>query len=160
MQDKQVLDFESPAGSGHASVTKEKLGGIVVDDSEAQLTGFEAHGASAGPYVGDGYSHDGNKDKGKQKAVFKTKLPEGGSYEVRFAYTALNNRATNVPVTVKSADGEKTITVNEKETPPIDGFLLSLGVFRFEAGSDAIVEISNEGTDGHVIVDAVQWLKK
>jgi hypothetical protein len=50
--------------------------------------------------------------------------------------------------------------VNEKKKGSIDGFLEPVGVYRFEAGKDAVVEISNQGTDGHVIVDAVQWVKK
>ncbi|RFC47036.1 MAG: hypothetical protein DVB23_001344, partial [Verrucomicrobia bacterium] len=33
-----------------------------------------------------------------------------------------------------------------------------LGSFRFSAGSAGWVEISNKGTQGHVIIDAVQFL--
>jgi hypothetical protein len=32
----------------------------------------------------------------------------------------------------------------------------SLGAFEFEAGEAGYVEVTNEGTDGHVVVDAVQ----
>ena len=32
------------------------------------------------------------------------------------------------------------------------------GSFEFSAGQAGWVEIGNAGTDGHVIVDAVQWL--
>jgi hypothetical protein len=159
LEDKQVLDFESAALRPARSVNKEKLEGIVIDDTEAKLTGFEVHGSTAGPFVGSGYAHDGNEDKGKQKAVFKTKLPKSGEYEVRFAYSALKNRATNVPVTVKFSGGEKKIVVNEREKAPIDDLFISLGRFKFIAGEEAAVEVSNEGTDGHVIVDAVQWLE-
>jgi len=158
LEDGQVLDFVSPPRSPKESVGKEKLGGIVVDDTEAKLTGFDAHGTTASPFVGDGYAHDGNAGKGEQKAVFTAKLPGSGVYEVRFAYTALGNRATNVPVTVKFSGGEKRIIVNERVKAPIDGFLISLGSFRFDAAGDAVVEVGNEGTDGHVIIDAVQWL--
>lgn len=160
LADRQVLDLAIPAGSSNASVTKQKLGGLVVDDTEAKLTGFEGHGSTAGPYVGDGYAHDDNKDKGSQKALFQVKIPKAGDYEVRLAYSALKNRATNVPVTVKFAGGEKKIVVNERVAAPIDKFLFPLGVFHFEAGQEASVEVSNEGTDGYVIVDAVQWLPK
>ena len=158
IEDKQVLDFVSPPRSAKESVSKEKLGGIVVDDTEAKLTGFDAHGATASPFVGEGYAHDGDADKGRQKAVFAVKLPRSGNYEVRFAYTALGNRATNVPVTVKFSGGEKKIIVDERTKAPIDGFLISLGRFQFNADEDAVVLVGNEGTDGHVIIDAVQWL--
>jgi hypothetical protein len=160
LADGQVLDFESPPLAPKVSLTKEKLGGVVVDDADATLTGFGDSGSTASPFLGAGYAHDGDVEKGKQKAVFKTKLPESGSYEVRVGYSALNNRATNVPVTIRSAEGEKTVTLNQKKKGSIEGFLEPVGTYRFEAGKEAIVEISNEGTKGHVIVDAVQWVKK
>ncbi len=160
LTDGQVLDFESPPIVEKIGLTKEKLGGVVLDDSDATLTGFDAHGTTASPFLGTGYAHDGDADKGKQKAVFKVKLPEAGTYEVRIGYSALGNRATNVPVIIHCAEGQKRVTVNEQVKGSVDGFLQPVGRFRFEAGEEAVVEISNEGTDGHVIVDAVQWVKQ
>ena len=160
LADQQVLDFESPPIPVKQTFTKEKLGGIVVDDADAQLTGFEGHGTSAAPFLGAGYAHDNDADKGSQKAVFKAKLPESGTYEVRIGYSALGNRATNVPVTIHSAEGKKIVKVNQKKAGSVDGFLAPLGTFRFEADQEAVVEVSNEGTDGHVIADVVQWVKK
>ena len=60
--------------------------------------------------------------------------------------------------TVKFSGGEKKIIVDERTKAPIDGFLISLGRFQFNADEDAVVLVGNEGTDGHVIIDAVQWL--
>jgi hypothetical protein len=48
--------------------------------------------------------------------------------------------------------------LNQRPTPPLDGLWVSLGRFRFEQDGQAYVLISNEDADGHVIVDAVQWL--
>ena len=62
-----------------------------------------------------------------------------------------------MPVKVKHATGEKTITVNQQKAPAIDGLWVSLGIFAFEV-NNSTVEISNAGTDGHVIIDAVQWI--
>ncbi len=76
------------------------------------------------------------------------------------AYTPHGNRATNVPVTVKFSGGTKTVVVNQRKQPPVRNLLLSLGTFEFTAGREGFVEISNTGTDGHVIVDAVQWVPK
>ncbi len=50
--------------------------------------------------------------------------------------------------------------VNQKQPPAIDGLFVSLGEFEFSADSPAAVVVSNRDTDGHVIVDAVQWLAK
>lgn len=157
-KDGQVLDFESPPVSPKVSLTKEKVGGIVVDDSEAVLTGFDAIGATTSPFVLQGYRHDGNAAKGAQNARFHADIPKTAKYKVSIAYTALANRATNVPVLIHHADGSNTVIVNQKKKPPVNGLLFPLGVFRFEKGKAGFVEVSNKNTDGHVIIDAVQWL--
>ncbi len=158
LADKQMLDFESPPAPAQIRLSKEQLGGFVVDEQEAQRTGFEALGQTVSPFVGAGYAHDGNEKKGEQSAKFTPNLPATGRYEVLVAYTAHGNRATNVPVTVRFAGGEKKIIVNQQKKPPVRDVFFSLGVFEFAAGREGFVEISNSGTDGHVIVDAVQWL--
>ncbi len=136
----------------------DKLAGIVVDDAGAKKVGEWMHSQFAKSYIGDGYIHDINQDKGKKTLSFVPELPAEGRYEVRFAYTPGTNRATNVPVTVFHADGEKTIVVNERQTPAIDGRLVSLGQFRFELNGQGFVIVANEDTDGHVIADAVQFI--
>ena len=134
-----------------------KLAGIVVDDTQAKITGEWAHGASAGPFVGDGYIHDGDADKGDKRVRYTPKLPKAGRYEVRIIYSPLGNRATNVPVVIHAADGETTVVVNQRQPLP-GGQSLKLGVFRFDAGAAGWVEIRNDGTDGHVIADAIQFV--
>jgi hypothetical protein len=61
-----------------------------------------------------------------------------------------------VPLTVAHADGEKTIEIDQRKTPPIDGQFVSLGVFRFEA--IGTVTVANRGTTGFVVADAVQFI--
>jgi len=157
LADKQVLDFESPVvTAGKGAVDKAKLPGVVVDDSEAERHGFYSQSTAASPYVGSGYAHDGNVEKGTQRAIFRAKLPSRGKYEIRIAYTALDNRATNTPVTVKLASGEKNLTVNQRKKPAFDGLWHSLGTF--DLYDECAVEFTTKGTDGHVIIDAVQWL--
>ena len=75
------------------------------------------------------------------------------------AYTALKNRATNVPVTLSHMGGAIKVVVDEQKPAPIDGLFLKLGTVTYTAGEEATVEISNEGTNGHVIIDAVQWVE-
>ena len=76
---------------------------------------------------------------------------------MRIIYSALSNRASNVPVVIHFADGEKTVTVNQKRPLKEDKPLL-LGVFKFDAGTNGWVEIRNDATTGHVIADAVQFM--
>lgn len=153
----QVLDFVAHDADNAAHHSK-KLEGIVVDDRDAQRVGFDHTSVSISPFVGSGYAHDGNSGKGQQSARFVPNLPRSGRYRVSVAYTANANRATNVPVTLKHAGGTHHATVNQQTKPSIDGILHSLGEFPFESGKNSFVEIRNDDTNGHVIIDAVQWL--
>lgn len=134
------------------------LPGIVVDESQATIIGDWEISQSVKPYVGQGYLHDKNVGKGEKTVTLIPELPHSGIYEVRFGYTPGSNRSAEVPVTVMSADGEKTITVNEKQPPMIDGLFVSLGQFRFEKTGQSFVIVSTNDTKGHVVVDAVQFL--
>jgi hypothetical protein len=156
LADKQVLDFTAPPPAG--SVDPKKLPGIVVDDADAERVGFESVSTSLGPFVAAGYRHDGNKDRGKQSAKFAPDLPLAGKYEVRLAYTANSNRATNAPVTIVHSTGTATVKVDQRKKPPIDGLWMSLGMFQFAKGKGSAVTIINIDTDGFVVIDAVQWL--
>ena len=96
---------------------------------------------------------------GRCTARFETKL-KSGRYEVRLAYSQNANRATNVPVVVHHAAGSQKLVVNQRKQPPIDNLFILLGEFDFSSDTPAAVTISNESTDGYVIIDAVQWLPK
>jgi hypothetical protein len=158
LQDGQMLDFESPPIPEVTTIKKDSLKGIVVDDAEADLTGFDSEGSSTPGYVEHGYRHDSNENKGKARARFTPALPKAGSYEVFISYSALSNRADNVPVTIHHAGGDAKIVVNQKKLPSGKNGFHRLGTFKFEEGKSGWVEITNEGTKGHVVVDAVQWL--
>ena len=75
---------------------------------------------------------------------------------MRLAYAAETNRATNTPVTIRTSHGEKTVIVNQRRAPEIGGQFHSLGRFELDAGGATSIVISNAGTDGYVVVDAVQ----
>lgn len=132
------------------------LQGIVVDSDKAEVVGEWKASTSNKPFVGTDYLHDMADGKGEKRVVYQPKLPRPGKYEVRVSYTAGPNRSTKVPVTVAHADGEKTIEIDQRKTPPIDGQFVSLGVFRFEA--IGTVTVANRGTTGFVVADAVQFI--
>lgn len=144
-----------PPGKG---IAPESLPGIVIDDTQARVVGTWKSSTVTAGYVGKGYLSDLNEDKGQKTVTFTPTIPQAGRYEVRFAYTALGNRATNVPVTVLHADGENTITVNERQPPTLAGRFISLGQYRFEKDGAGYVLVSTEGTDGFVVVDALQFI--
>ncbi len=135
-----------------------KFTGVMVDDDAAEFTGEWVDKPKQSPLVGRSYRHDDNRGQGAKSARFTPDLPVAGQYEVRLLYVAHANRATNVQVTVLSVDGEKTVTVNEREEVFVNGVPRALGVFRFEAEKKAAVIVSNKGATGYVVVDGVQFV--
>ena len=156
LKDKQVLDL--PRAKTVGGIDPKTLNGIVVDDEQAERKGFESKSSSVGPFVGDGYRHDGGTKDGKQTATFTPDLPKAGKYEVRICYSPNPNRATNVPVIVHHGGGMSSMKVNQRKAPTVSGTFVSLGTFEFEKGKPGKIVISNEGTDGYVIIDAVVFI--
>lgn len=156
LADGQVLVWTGPVREAAASIDPQTLKGIVVDDEAAVRKGFNATSQVVGPFVGAGYRHDDNSSKGRQIATFPVVIEEPGEYEVRLAYSPNENRATNVPVIIHAGGERHSATVNQRRPPNHRGFA-TVGIFTFPKG-DAHVEISNAETDGHVIIDAVQFL--
>ncbi len=128
--------------------------GIVIDDSQAKVAGvWTASEVSSG--IGEGYRHDGGARNGNCTAKFTTEL-KPGSYHLDVAYLPHANRATNVPVKVVGGGTEVVFTLNQRQEPEIEKVFARLG--RIEADGAVSVTLGNEGTDGHVIIDAVRFL--
>jgi hypothetical protein len=158
LADGQILAFTRPE-SGATGLDPKKLGGVVVDDADSDLvamTGFGVVSESVRPFVGAGYRHDNNTGKGRQSITFRADVPADGRYDLRLGYTAHANRASNVPVRVQYPGGTALKTVNERVGPPVNGLFVSLGEYRLQRGTSVSVTVSNQGTDGYVIADAVQ----
>ncbi|HKB05763.1 MAG TPA: FAD-dependent oxidoreductase, partial [Gemmataceae bacterium] len=158
IQDKQVLDLLR--GKRVDGIDPKTLRGVVMDDEQAERKGFEAKSSAVGPFVGEGYRHDGGTKDGKQSATYTPDLPKAGKYEVRISFSPNPNRATNVPVVITHADGTTTVRVNQRQAPAVSETFVSLGTFAFEKGTAARVVVTNQGADGYVVIDAVQFLAK
>ncbi|HYF33953.1 MAG TPA: FAD-dependent oxidoreductase [Prosthecobacter sp.] len=135
------------------SIDAAKLEGIVIDDEEAELTGKWSKGEGLKPYVGEHYSF--GQDKGAT-ARFPFSVKASGSYEVRAYWQPHANRGKSVPITILSADGEKTVKVNQTEPAGTPLGAYTLGTFKFNAGEEAAVIFRTEGSQGNVHLDAVQ----
>lgn len=157
-QDQQVLTWIGPKRDPSVSLPAKSLPGLVVDDEQAERVGFDGFSQQIGPHVDAGYRHDGNADKGGQKAVYRFKVKTAGRYTVRVGYTANPNRATNVPVKIQTAADVVLATLNQKKLPEDQSFT-AVATLELAAG-DVIVEITNANTDGYVVLDAVQLLPK
>lgn len=153
---KKKLDTQAKANPRF--IKTDELPGVVVDSAQATLVGKWVESTHVGNIVGESYIHDDNSEKGMKSATFEPANLPPGEYEVLLAYQASENRATNVVVQVFSAEGEKEVTVNERQQAPELNLWRSLGRYRFEDKGQKFVLISNANTDGHVILDAVLFL--
>jgi autotransporter-associated beta strand protein len=129
---------------------------VVVDNSAGtgvQITGAWTTSTVTGGYWGPNYIQDGNTGKGSKSVRFTPTL-QAGDYQVSIRHTAGSNRASNVPVDIVHADGTDYVTVNQRYD---NAQWITLGIFRFTAGTAGSVLVGNSGTDGYVIADAVRF---
>jgi len=157
LKDGQILQFDGPATS--KGIDPKSLEGVVLDDAAAKLTGAWKESGAAKLFMGDGYRHDNNAKDGKASARYETKLPQAGKYRVLLAAPPNNNRATNAPVEVQHAGGVQRLKLNLRFSKEGDGTIWhDLGTFDFTTDQAAAVVVTNEGVDGYVVVDGVQFL--
>jgi hypothetical protein len=133
------------------------LPGITLDNRSAELVGEWMRSQSSPRWVGEEYIHDKSEKKTEKTATFRPMIPKAGRYEVRLSYSAGSNRPKATPVTITHAQGQTTVLVNQQKKPNHDTLFHTLGTFEFAKGQST-VRISNEGTKGAVIVDALQLL--
>jgi hypothetical protein len=149
LADKQVLNSAAP----RAYIPLSSLKGTVIDDTKAKLAGpWKKSGVPAG--VHQGYFHDGDLRDGSCRATFTTDLAPG-TYQVQVAYVPNPNRATNVPVILTTPDGAQKFTLNQK-TGATKGVFHNFGPHKLSGVTS--VTITNEKTNGHVIIDAVRFV--
>ena len=130
--------------------------GIVVDDLKAIKKGNWKSSTHTPGYVGSGYHHDDNTGKGDKSITYKANIKKSGKYDVQVSYTDGPNRSKKTPITVMHADGEQKIYIDQTKPPAILDTFTSVGVFRFEQIERDVVQITTEGTEGHVIADAIR----
>lgn len=147
------------SGGRMKSVPARALPGIVVDDTEAEKIGEWQESTHSGRWIGAGYIHDRNEHKPEKSVVFRAAIDRPGRYELRVSYSSGPSRNTKTPVEVRIGDRTEISTLNQKLDPEHDDLFQTVGVFDIAAGQKPTVTISNRSKeDGHVIVDAIQWL--
>ena len=132
---------------------------LLIDDSEAKLTGSWTKSTYSKPFIGVGYIHDAKSEKGEKWAEFTVKIPRTAKYDVQLAYSGTSGRADNVPISIKHAEADVEISLDQEKKGPIDDIFASLGHFRFDADKPAIITVSTRGTVGYVIIDAVRLVE-
>ncbi|MDO5309027.1 MAG: FAD-dependent oxidoreductase [Planctomycetia bacterium] len=153
LNDGQVLQFEHPD-----RIAPNKFSGVVIDNQDAVVKGDWETGFVSLPLVNRDYLHDKNQDKDGKSVLFEFKDLTPGQYKCYLAYSINPNRATNVPVSVKTSKTNLTVTVNQKEAPDVDRVFKEIGVVTVAEDGNATIEVSAKGTNGFVIVDAARMV--
>ncbi|MGV3660954.1 MAG: FAD-dependent oxidoreductase [Prosthecobacter sp.] len=161
---KQVLDLPvlpdlPPEPATPMSIDPKTLPGMVLDDEKAELKGTWKRTANFKPHIGVGYLHDEQRGDGQSSATFRFKAPQTGRYDVKMAYSAHETRAKKVPVTIQSGERKTEISVDETQALPKGEAFRSIGTVELTSDVETVIAISNTGTDGFVILDALQLVK-
>ena len=128
---------------------------LLFDASAAVAVGTWPKGKSTHATIGSSYLHDDNEAKGEKSITFAVTVTEPGDYAIRFHYNTHQTRSSCTPVTVKIGDQVQSFSVDQRKSDG-KGFVLDT----FAIQDAATVTISNAGTDGHVIVDGLELIKK
>lgn len=129
---------------------------IIVDNTGNDMVTVQGSwtGYSSGSYLGTNWIHDGNSGKGSKSVTYRPNLT-AASYEVFIRYVAHSSRSVAVPVTIQHANGSNTVPVNQQVG---GGSWQSVGTYIFATGTAGSVVISNAGTSGTVVADAVRFV--
>lgn len=162
---KQVLELPevSDAPPTNGSIPAKSLPGIVLDDSQAKLTGNWSRSTNFKPHIESGYVFSGesgatSKGDGKATATFRFKAPKSGRYQLLIAYSAHETRAKNVPVSVSSGSQRKNFLVDQTVSLPEGKHFRPIETVELVADTETVIQITNSNTVGFVILDALQLL--
>jgi hypothetical protein len=150
----QVLGFEATEAPRPTSIDLSASPGLAIDDEDAELTGAWTLSSAVGSFVGTGYRHDG-RSSALAAARFHAKLPHAGMYELRLYFPPHANRSTQTLVQFDAQDGPRSLRVSQRRLDPGSAYL-SLGRYRLDA--ESTLRISNQDSDGYVVIDAVEWI--
>lgn len=160
---KQVLEIpELPPTTtetmGSDGINPKTLPGIILDDADAKLEGEWKHSSSFKPYINSGYIHDNKQGDGQSTATFRLNVRKSGKYDLRIAYSAHETRAKNVPITIENGGQKLALTFDQTQPISWGKAFRSAGVIELSASGETVIVISNVGTEGFVILDALQLI--
>lgn len=133
-----------------------RLDGVVIDDTDAKLTGKWAQGSGLKGFIGSQYQYSR-----AGSATFEFEIPGPGEWDIRMNWQPHENRSPNAHVAV-TIDGNVVFEtrVDQTKSAPLKFGFLSLMKQSFEKGQKGSVTVSSEGAEGIVAIDTVQLLKK
>ena len=136
-----------------ANQAPQELGGILVDNTAAELSGPWRKSTYRPNHVGDHYLAT-DQGKGPYAITWKAAVPKAGKYELRVSFGGGKGLARKAPYEVLHAGGETRLIIDQTVKPAIDGLFHPIGTFRF----DSVVEVrlTDHDAGGAVIADAIQ----
>lgn len=157
----QINDYHSFVKAGLDPVIKRYQNGIIVDDDHAEFIGPWRKSNVRSNHVGAHYLAT-NKDRGPYEVKWKAVLPKPGTYEVRVSFGGGEGLSTAAPYIIHHAKGETRLLIDQSTKPTIDNLWFPLGRFTFgekdSASVSAEISLSDKGTEGYLIADAIQFL--
>lgn len=131
------------------------LPGIVIDDATAQLSGKWQDKGSVVGFVGEGYHFSSDQNA---SATFPFSVQQAGKYEVKINWGPHSNRAKRAAINIDSAEGNRTLTIDQTQPPRGPNNFQSLGQFQFDTDRNYSVTFRVSGSKGIVHIDAIQLL--
>lgn len=131
---------------------------ITKDNSDAtgvKITGAWTTATTPTGFQGSNYLQDGNAGKGTKSVAYSAGTITAGVYEIFAKWTSASTRATNARFDILTTTGTTTILKNQQSS---GGVWVSLGYFSLDALS-ALVTVRNDGTNGTVVADGIQFVK-
>lgn len=146
-----LLEPMSPPGSPQTTI---------VDNADATgvtQTGTWTSSTVVSGFYGSNFLHDGNTGSTGGKSVRFSPVLAAANYDVYVRWTSSSNRASNTPIDVNHASGATTFTLDQRAN---GNTWILLGTFAFDSGNTGNVRVRNDGANGYVVADAVQFVPK
>ncbi len=132
-----------------------KLGlpAILVDNTEAKLTGNWVESQSIAGFIGENYQHSSELTASATYQI----VTDPGLYEVQFSYTAAPNRSKKAKITIQDSEGETVLSINQQLVPAADGTFQSLGEF---TATDKLTIIIQPTEKAPTIIDSIRLFSR
>ena len=134
---------------------------VVVDDTDAERVGPWRKSNVRSNHKGKHYLAT-TKNKGPHEITWKAVLPKPGTYEVRVSFGGGEDLSKTAPYTIHHAKGKTQLLIDQSVKPTIDNLWFPLGRFSFDKKESgpirARISLSDKGTEGYLIADAVQFV--
>lgn len=138
----------TPSPTPAPTATPSWIDPIIVDNPEAVFVGDWLTGSGSLDKYGSDYrfTHAGD---GSGQATFRPTLPVAGQYEVFELHPEGTNRTGNAEILLFDGAATHSHTINQKTN---GGTWISLGVYTLPAGTDVYTRVTDNFSDGDVVM--------